>query len=537
MAGPRRSSISPTPGPSRRCTCTSIPETDGAFIFDPKVGDLQVEGFQAGLQQGQLVPGGADHPGQDRQHGPAVFGRLFRRQVNNKIDYTGYTIAYDQYGYGYTAFYPNGPNAPGPLGNQDPTQYTWNWDTYTKLTNEIRLTSPNDQRFRWLVGAYAQHQTDNIEVQFKVDGLPPAYEVTGAPDSLYVSAQDRIDRDKAVFADATFDITDALKLSAGGRYFWVDNTLFGFFGYNDRFTNGEANCFAASTNDSRRPCINTDKRVTDSGETHRVNLQYQFDPERMVYATYSTGYRPGGNNRRVGIVPYTPDKLTNYELGWKTSWAQNTFRFNGALFWEKWTDVQLGIQGLNGITSILNVGDAESKGIEGELSWLAMEHLTLSLSGTYVDAKTTTQFCNADRITGQVTTSCPADEAVANVGARLPVTPKEKGNFTARYNFKAADFDSFVQGSVFHQSSTRNDLQEPIALAMGDSPAFTTFDFSAGFGRNNWQLQAFIQNAFDERGEINRFAQCNDFLGYCVSHPRVYPVKPQYFGIKFEQHF
>ncbi len=104
----------------------------------------------------------------------------------------------------------------------------------------------------------------------------------------------------------TFDITDALKMSAGMRYFWVDNTLFGFFGYNTNFTrSGEANCFAPSTNDSRRPCINTDKRVTDNGETHRVNLQYQFDPERMVYATYSTGYRPGGNNRRVGIVPYS----------------------------------------------------------------------------------------------------------------------------------------------------------------------------------------------------------------------------------------
>ena len=80
---------------------------------------------------------------------------------------------------------------------------------------------------------------------------------------------------------------------------------------------------------------------------------------------------------------------------------------------------------------------------------------------------------------------------MANVGTQLPVTPKFKGNFTARYDFKAGEFDSFVQGSVFHQSSTRNDLQDPIAALMGDSPAFTTFDFSAGFGRNNWQLSGF----------------------------------------------
>ena len=512
-------------------------KTDGAFIYDPKVGDLKVTDFRPDYNKDSWYQTALTIQGKIGNLDLLYSGGYMRRQVNNKIDYTGYTIAYDIYGYGYTAFYPGGPTNPGPLGNQDPTQYTWNWDTYTKLTNEIRLTSATDQRFRWLLGVYAQHQTDNIQVQFRVDGLPPAYEVSTAGDTLYLSSQDRTDRDKAVFGDATFDLTDALKLSAGLRYFWVDNTLYGFFGYNTLHSNGEKNCFAPSTNDPRRPCINTDKRVTDSGETHRVNLQYQFDPDKMMYATYSTGYRPGGNNRRVGIVPYNPDKLTNYELGWKTTWAQNTFRFNGAIFWEKWTDIQMGIQGLNGITSILNVGDAESKGIEGELAWLPMEHLTLSLSGTYVDAKTTTQFCNADDVTGQVTTSCPTDEAVANVGTRLPVTPKFKGTFTARYDFKAGDFDSYVQGVAYHQTSTRNDLQDPIAALMGDSPGFTTFDFSTGFGKNGWMLEAFVQNAFDERGDVSKYAQCSDFLGYCDSHPRVFPIKPQFFGIKFGQKF
>jgi outer membrane receptor protein involved in Fe transport len=326
-------------------------------------------------------------------------------------------------------------------------------------------------------------------------------------------------------------------MSAGMRYFWVDNTLYGFFGYNSNFGSGERLCFAPSTNDPSRPCINTDKRTTDNGETHRVNLTYQIDPAAMVYATYSTGYRPGGNNRRPEVVPYDPDKLTNYELGWKTSWGENRFRFNGALFYEKWNQVQLGIQGVNGITSILNVGDAESKGVEGELSWLALDHLTLSLSGTYVDATTTTQFCNANRDTGAVVTNCDPADAVANIGTQLPVTPKFKGNFTARYDIKGESFDSFVQGSVFHQSSTRNDLQSDIAAYMGDSPAFTTYDFSIGASKDNWQLSAFIQNAFDERGEVGRFAQCNDFLHYCVSHPRVYPIKPQYFGIRFGQNF
>ena len=157
----------------------------------------------------------------------------------------------------------------------------------------------------------------------------------------------------------------------------------------------------------------------------------------MVYATYSTGYRPGGNNRRPGIVPYQADTLTNYESGWKTTWADNRCD-STAPFSTRLEKVQDGIQGLNGITSIFNVGDADVKGIEGELSWLAMQGLTLSLSGTYVDAKTSTRYCPQPN--GVVTQDCPAagsgedGEAKANSGTQLPVTPEFKGNLPVATN-------------------------------------------------------------------------------------------------------
>jgi iron complex outermembrane receptor protein len=520
--------------------------TKGPFIFDPKVSDLNLVDFRPESNKDSWYQTALTIQGKIGNIDMMYNGGYFRRQVNNRVDYTGYTIGYDQNTtYGYTAFFPGGRGAPGPLGNQDPTQYTDTWDTYTKLTNEIRFSSPSDQRWRWLVGGYAQKQTDNIRVEFRVDGLPASYQVTGQGEVYYLSQQDRTDRDTAVFGDTTFDITDQFKLSAGMRYFWVDNTLFGFFGFNNDgySSNGEKACvdangdFVPSSNASNRPCINTNKKTTDSGETHRVNATYQLTPDKMVYATYSTGYRPGGNNRKNQAVPYQPDKLTNYEIGWKTSWDDNRVRFNGALFFEKWTDVQLAVQGLSGITSVVNVGNAETKGIEGEFSWLAMDHLTLSLSGTYVDAKTTTQFCNADRVTGAVTTSCDPADAVANVGTKLPVTPEFKGNLTGRYTFNVGGFDSFFQAAVFHQTTVTNDLNTITAAQMGDSPGFTTVDFSGGFGRDNWQLEGFIQNAFDERGELGRVSQCNDFAGVCNGNARVYPIKPQFFGIKFSRHF
>src|SRR5262249_32214133 len=155
-------------------------------------------------------------------------------------------------------------------------------------------------------------------------------------------------------------------------------------------------------NSGKLPCTNTDKRVTENGETHRISLQYQFDPEAMVYGTYSTGFRPGGNNRRPSAPAIRPDTLTNFEIGWETTRAPK-LRFKGALYYEKWKDAQTAVQGQYGITSIVNAGNAKSTGVELELNWQATEHLNLSASGTVLfKDETTTVFCQPDRATGLV---------------------------------------------------------------------------------------------------------------------------------------
>jgi hypothetical protein len=71
--------------------------------------------------------------------------------------------------------------------------------------------------------------------------------------------------------------------------------------------------------------------------------------------------------------------------------------------------------------------------------------------------------------------------------------------------------------------------------AMGNLEAFTTFDFSAGTGMHNWKLEAYIENAFDKRGELNRLNACANL--YCYENYHVYPIKPMIFGVKFGQKF
>jgi iron complex outermembrane receptor protein len=516
-------------------------KANGNFSYNPKVGDLKVNDLTFGRNVDQWYQTALLIEGKIGNFDLLYSGGYMQRRVSNVVDYADYTVAYDYYGTGTTNF----SDASGTY-IADPTQYTVNKDRYTKLSHEIRLSTPQDNRLRAVVGAFYQRQTDDIRVEFSVDGLPQRYWVTGQPNVLYLSDQDRTDRDKAVFTEMNFDLTDSIKLTGGIRKFYSDNTLYGFFGYGPFLPYaGENNCFAPATGDPTRPCINTDKRKTENGETHKLNAQWQIDADRMVYATYSTGFRPGGNNRRVEVIPYAADRLSNYELGWKTAWLDRSLRINGAVFFEKWKGAQYGIQGTNGITSILNVGNAESKGIEGDITWAATDSLVITGSAMYVKAKLTTNFCTAP--TGVVTTDCEKNppppppgqpkppKRVADSGAQLPVTPKFKGALTARYKFNVGDYASFLQGSVIHQGAKAYSLQENDNAIVGEIPSFTSFDFVAGTGKGNWTLEAFIENMFDKRGIIGRVSECG--VDPCVANTRAYAIKPMNFGVRFGQKF
>jgi len=518
---------------------------NGDFLYNPALGQQNIGDYFLGVNNDNWYQSALTIEGKVSNFDIIYSGGWFQRTVQNLVDYSGYSIGYDhlqQVPGNYYATYDRFVTPSGQLTN--PLQFVSNHDEYTKMSHELRITSPGDQRLRGTAGLFYQRQTDNIRAQFGANDLPTYYTVDGSPDTVYLSQQTRVDRDYAAFTEMTFDITDQLKINAGIRKFWVENTLYGFFGFNDVLSShGEQLCnppvSAATIIPNYWPCVNTNKEVTENGETHKINLTYQIDPDVMVYGTYSTGFRPGGPNRLPTVAPYGADTLTNFEAGWKTSWLNKSVTFNGALFYERWKGVQLSVSGENGITSIVNVGEAVVKGVESELHWLPLQGLEIVTSGTYVNARTTTDFCDLSPATQQVTNSCPSatdpNPPTAPSGTPLPVTPRMKGTLTARYTFDVGGYDTFLQGDAVHQSSARSYLETNYENAAGELPQFTTFDFSTGFGKANWKLQAFVNNAFDELGQLNRTAACANV--YCYQNYHVYTIKPQMFGIKFGQKF
>jgi len=493
----------------------------GAFLYDPRRGDLRVTDYTPDRNTDQWVQAALTIKGKLSNWDLTYAGGYFARFVDNTADYSEYSVAYDAL---QGSYYTNFPTTTGFL---DPTQTYHANDHYSKQTHELRVTSPASDRFRLVAGLFYQRQTDRIIADYIVPGLagiPNSPAVPLAGDDLFATRAYRVDRDYAVFGEASFDILPNLTFTGGVRGFIAHNTLLGFSGF---ASNTRApNCIPVTAND--RLCNNFNRRTSQAGETHRINLTWKVDPDRLVYATYSTGYRPGGNNRRPGINPYAPDTLSNYEIGFKTSWLDRRLRLNGALFYEEWNQLQYGLSpvGSAGVTNIYNAGNARVYGLEGDFNF-QLGDLNLSGSGTYVDAKLTTPFC---QIGASGNVDCTLGTVAAPSGTRLPVQPRFKGSAIARYVFNNVSMKPFIQAGVNYQSGTRSYLTDLEANLLGPTRPFATADFSVGAKLNRFTVEWFIQNAFDKRGILSINTVCVPSI--CGAGARRYPIKPQYFGLK-----
>ena len=521
-------------------------KTNGFFAYDPNIGDLEVSHFRPEYLKDRWYQAGMTIRGEISNFDLVYTGGFMSRHLSSSSDYSDYSFFYDQL-FGYGAYVTD--NAGNPI---DPTQQILAQDHFTKQSHEFRISTPQDGRLRAVAGVFYERQTHFIEQNYLTPGLADSLSVTGWPGTVWLTEQKRTDRDEAAFGEATFDITPQLSLTGGVRVFKATNSLVGFFGFSANFSShtGESQCFEPSTV-GRAPCNDLDKTVSETGETHKVNLTYKIDDSKLVYFTYSTGFRPGGINRRGTIPPYQPDWLTNYEVGWKTAWLDNRLRFNGALFWDDWNNIQFSALGLNAFTEIRNAGDARILGAESDLNFRLDDHWSFQASGAYTDATLQQDYCGVDNpATNQPVTQCPGpldpNPPQAPKGTSLPLTPKFKGSAMGRYEFQFAGMNAHAQGVVTYQSSAWPDLRviapnpvtgvlDPIRSALGLQRAYSTVDFSAGLAKNNWYLELSLTNAFDTRADLYRFAECT--VQNCETQPYILTNRPRTIALKFGQKF
>ena len=537
----------------------------GSYNFDPRVGDLAVHDYSPTYLKDHWYQAELAIHGHIGDFDVVSATGYFSRTNSNANDYTYYSVTYDQLvAAGKVGnYYSNFTDKNGNFIN--PTQQYFGHEHDTKFTQETRLSTPRSWPVQVTLGGFYQYQGLAYDDDYYIPGLSTALN-TGVPDTYppfspalngvystdvyYLVEENRHFKDGAAFAEGNVTITPTLKATGGIRYFVSDNGTYGFAGTwssadnaaKATQANGTPGCwnedpgvlYGKFIHPTRLSCINTNTQYHQTGQTHKLSLTWQFEPSKMVYATYSTGFRPGGGNRLANAGPYKADTLANFELGWKTTWG-NTLRWNGAVYYEKWKGIQYVVipAGTQGAGVTVNAGDARVYGIETDVEWKPVNGLTLSANGAYNDARLTSNFCdlvsNKDLELLPTCSTYGVDLAAAK-GTRLPRQPRFKTNATARYDFPAGATRAFLQGQILHQSGSTSDLDVSNDALLGDTEGFTTFNFSAGTTIRGVSIEAFIENAFDSRGILSKNTFCS--IQYCSGSSRSYPTKPQFFGLK-----
>jgi iron complex outermembrane recepter protein len=557
--------------------------SNGFFGYDPGVGDLQVvhsgpENTQDSFSQTALTV-----EGKVSDFDIVYAGAWFVRNQHSIADYADYSYFYDKY-YGSGAAWVDGAGAP-----IMPQEFVIQNNHFTKWSNELRVSTPQQLPVKGTIGLFAQRQVHEIWQDYVMPGLggnPYTYNTQGlaqkdtipglSNNSIWLTDEERVDRDQAVFAQVTWDITSKWSVTGGAREYKYDNSLQGFYGYALGYTgpgphSGQATCGPPGGPPDPNyapfhfaPCTDLNlTKVSANGHTELARVTYKFDPDHLMYATYSTGFRPGGVNRvydkNIGAIypPYKSDQLKNYEVGWKTQWFGEHLRWNGALFWEEWNNFQFSYLGPNSVTVVQNAAAASSKGIETNVEWVVGNGWVVSGSATFLDAKLTQSFCGTTTLV--FPTNCPnqvsgsgsspisfADGTTklgpyAPAGTRLPGTPRLKANLIGRYNFSLGDWNAYGQAAYVYQDSS-TPLLFPSFYTPGPSgqqhlselPPYSLVNLATGAERNGIQVEVRVENVVNNRGQLTQFAACTPTT---CNQPYISPVQPRTYWLKFGQKF
>ncbi|MGB6354165.1 MAG: TonB-dependent receptor [Steroidobacteraceae bacterium] len=567
----------------------------GFFGYDPAVGPLELVHFGPENDQDSFTQSALTVEGKVSDFDIVYAGAYFVRNQHSIADYADYSFFYDKY-YGSGAFWHGNPGSTttggvtSPAGPFiEPQEFVIEKNHYTKWSNELRMSTPQQYAVKGTLGIFAQRQVHEIWEDYVMPGAggnPYTYNTQGLAQSLtiptldnntiWLTDQERVDRDSAAFGQITWDIGSGWSVTGGMRFYKYDNSNQGYYGFSTNylavtgFVSGMGTCGPTGGTPNPAyapfhyaPCTNLNAAVSDTGHTERATLSYKFDPDKLVYATFSTGFRPGGVNRVYDAAihaiypPFHSDQLKNYEIGWKTQSFNEKLRWNGAVFLEDWNNFQFSYLGPNSVTVVQNAASAQSAGLETNVEWAVGAGWLLSGSLTYLDAKLTSNFCGT--LTLVFPTSCPHQNSggpgtpisfadgttvqgpYAPSGTRLPGTPRLKTNLISRYSFPLGDWNGFGQAAVVYQDSSvpllfpvfyQNGPEGQVHL--GELPPYTLVNLASGVQRNGMQVQVRVENVFNTLGELTRFSACTPVT---CNQPYVIPVQPRTVWLQFGQKF
>ncbi|GGF55449.1 TonB-dependent receptor [Alteromonas lipolytica] len=581
-------------------------DTEGVFAYDPTVAEDQAIRFQADENSDEFGLTTWTVDGRLDKLDVVYTGGYLDREIDTVTDYTGYTNGglFSAY---YLCNHYDTPDNPADIRCLDPVKYYKEDTTSTRMTHEFRIDTKFDAPFRITAGLFYDEQEVATVGQFKIantemttfgfdnlqrtlvgneginsDGGPFPSEISFANDITHTIEQ------IAVFGQMEYDITDTLTASLGARWYQIDDIYTGStttvdvtrrvkaFGSMDPDElaavglDPDAVAAAVASGQLEVGDLGSDGVLTVDDTIFKFGLDWKMSEDVLFFANYSEGFRPPVTNRVGGglsnnqsgafegfrIPVYsTTDTLDNYEVGMKGDFLDGIVRINATAYYSEIGELQTSRFDPTNISFLVftdNVGDAEIKGLDADITWLATDDLVVNAAFSMIDTELT-------RVNPEL------EGIAAGVGSELPYTASFSGNINARYYFELdGGQQGFVNASVAYtgdrlagmvmdayvmEDATRHIYGMGSGLKIEDEAAvyegatFTDADgnafrggryvqesyfisnVSVGMSDDSWKVELFIDNLFDESAILNVDTQ--QFT------PKVVTNRPRTMGVRF----
>ncbi len=342
-----------------------------------------------------------------------------------------------------------------------------NANDFHKFQEELRLVGRPDQPLRWIAGAYFERDSQfypqnlvspGFDATFGAEIGDPTFNSqtaygTPAPDTPFYGTIGIVERQFALFGEATYSILPRLDLTLGARYFDFKDDFKLFF-------TGIAGAIAPGN-----PDLGSGEQKS-KGVNPRAVLNYKITDQVMVFGEAARGFRYGGVNEPAPVTfcaaalaaiglkespeSFGPDHLWSYTLGEKGTFADGRLVLNVDGFFVKWDGVQT-IHNLPcGYNFTQNAGKIRSRGVELDAKVRATSALTLGLSGSFTDATANGPIPNLGAVDGDRAPFFPRTIVSAS-GEYDVALPQGKIQVSTDYTYRSDAFTDFSPQSFFYE--------------------------------------------------------------------------------------
>lgn len=239
-----------------------------------------------------------------------------------------------------------------------------------QFSTELRFAADVNRFLSYTVGLYYFDQTFDFRERRSLNN-----------NATNIATRSYLDNDSfAAFADADFNLTDRLTVTAGVRYTEETKTA-------------SAAAFGACSLDWANCTFTGPLSTSDENVSPRISVSYDIDDNQLIYASATRGFRSGGFSLRgtALIEPYRAEEVTAYEVGYKGDLLDRRLRLNLAAYQNTYDDLQrtvLGVSESAGVVqSVFNAAAATVTGFEVEMTAILTNNFEITAAYGYTDAQ------------------------------------------------------------------------------------------------------------------------------------------------------